>query len=247
MAELEECYHKHGIRNFFFKADTFTMDAEWVKRLCQMIIASPLYGKIAFTANSRVKPLKLETLQIMKKAGCFAVAFGYESGSAKTLKNVRKGTTPELNLQAARWAKQAGLKVYGYFIIGFPWETWEDVVATRKHIFDLQPDFVELYVALPYYGTEFYNQCRDAGTLAGNTLGADYFDANTIGTKTIPMDELMEYRRRVIRAYYLRPAYIFRRLGDCFSNPRIFASYARHGLLIAKSTLFPKKHTQINA
>lgn len=241
MAELVDCYENHGIRNFFFKADTFTMDAQWVEDLCNLIIASPLYKKIQFTANSRVKPLKKETLLIMKKAGCFAVAFGYESGSSKTLKEVKKGTTPELNLQAARWAREAKLKVYGYFMIGFPWETMEDIEMTRQHIFALQPDFLELYVALPYYGTAFYDQCAQAGTLAGDTLGRDYFDSNTIGTTTVSMDQLMEIRRQILRSYYLRPSYILKRMGDCLTNPKIFFSYAKHGWLIVKSTVFAKK------
>ena len=81
MQELEECYDRYGISDFFFKADTFTIDAEWVERLCSLIRNSHLQGKIAFTANSRVNPLKKETLKYMKEAGCFTVAFGFESGS----------------------------------------------------------------------------------------------------------------------------------------------------------------------
>ena len=103
MAELTECYEKFGIKDFFFKADTFTINAEWVKKLCELIIDSPLYGNINFTANSRVNPLKKETLELMKKAGCFMVAFGFESGSDEILKKIKKGATVEQNLQAARW------------------------------------------------------------------------------------------------------------------------------------------------
>ena len=54
----------------FFKADTFTINPAWVKEMCELIIGSRIYGKIEFTANSRVRPLSKETLELMKKAGC---------------------------------------------------------------------------------------------------------------------------------------------------------------------------------
>lgn len=88
--EMIECYEKHHIRNFFFKADTFTINPAWVKEMCELIIGSRIYGKIEFTANSRVRPLSKETLELMKKAGCFLVAFGFESGSDEMLKTMRR-------------------------------------------------------------------------------------------------------------------------------------------------------------
>ena len=68
LAELSECYFNHGIRDFFFKSDTFTFDAAWTKGVCQAILDSPLAGKIRWVANSKVKPLSLETLVHMAAA-----------------------------------------------------------------------------------------------------------------------------------------------------------------------------------
>ena len=45
--ELLECYEKYNIRNFFFKADTFTINKQWVLELCDLIKSSILNGKIA--------------------------------------------------------------------------------------------------------------------------------------------------------------------------------------------------------
>ncbi len=243
MAELSDCYYNHNISEFFFKADTFTMDQNRVKELCELIIASSLHGKIHFTANSRVRPLTKETLVLMKKAGCFAIAFGFESGSEKILKKMKKGTTPQDNRNACRWAKEAGLLVYGYYIIGVPWETWEDVKQTEKLIFDTQPDFLEVYIAQPQYGTAFYDACIEEGTLASTTdvVGTDLYNAAITGTHTIPVKDLLAYRDKLILKYYLRPRYIIRRLGDCVKNPRIFLNYAHYGFNIVANTLFKKR------
>ncbi len=230
MAELTECYEKFGIKNFFFKADTFTINAEWVQKLCEMIIASPLYGKIQFTANSRVNPLKKETLEIMKKAGCFLVAFGFESGSDEILKAIRKGATVEQNLQAARWCHEVGLEFWGFFVIGFPWETKEHIMETKKLIHQADPDFIEITIALPFYGTPLYDTCKEENLLAENVLGSDFFHSSMTGTKYLSMDEVMKLRRKILLGFYMRPKYILKKMGECITHPSVFINYCRYGI-----------------
>jgi radical SAM superfamily enzyme YgiQ (UPF0313 family) len=92
----------------------------------------------------------------MKEAGCWLVAFGFESGSDETLKKIKKGANVENNLIAAEYTKNADLKLYGFYLIGLPWENFTHLNMTKKHIFDTKPDFLELHIAVPYYGTELY-------------------------------------------------------------------------------------------
>lgn len=230
MDELTDCFENHGIRNFFFKADTFTINAEWVKELCELIMASPLHGKIEFTANSRVKPLKEETLILMKKAGCFAVAFGFESGSEDTLKKVHKGATVAQNIQACKWAKDAGLLVWGFFVIGFPWETKEHIKATKKLMFTMKPDFVEITLALPFYGTPLYDMAKEQNLLAQSVLGSDFFHSSLKGTAHLSTAELMKLRRNILLQYYLRPTYILKKMGECVKQPKVFLNYVKYGI-----------------
>lgn len=230
MDELTDCYENHGIRNFFFKADTFTINAEWVKELCELIMASPLHGKIEFTANSRVNPLKEETLKLMKAAGCFAVAFGFESGSEDTLKKVHKGATVVQNIQACKWAKDAGLLVWGFFVIGFPWETKEHIKATKKLMFTMKPDFVEITLALPFYGTPLYDMAKEQNLLAQSVLGSDFFHSSLKGTAHLSTAELMKLRRNILLQYYLRPTYILKKMSECVKQPKVFFNYVKYGI-----------------
>jgi radical SAM superfamily enzyme YgiQ (UPF0313 family) len=234
VAEMEDCLRVHGIKNFFFKSDTFTMDAAWVKELCERIMDSPLHGKVNFTANSRTNPLKQETLFLMKKAGCFMLAVGYESGSEETLRRVKKGATVEQNIQAAKMAKKAALPVFGFYMIGFPWETEEHLAATKRHILQTNPDFLELHIALPYYGTEFYDICEEHGTLSDSVLGNNYFETGTRGTRSLSAERLLKFRNKVIKKFYTRPSYVIKKLGACFKNPKLFVSYAKYGIKVLK-------------
>lgn len=230
MAELTECYEKHGIKDFFFKADTFTINADWVKELCELIIDSPLHGKIHFTANSRVNPLKKETLELMKKAGCFLVAFGFESGSDEILKFIKKGATVEQNLRAGKWCHEVGLPFWGFFVIGFPWETKEHILQTKKIIHQIDPDFIEITVALPFYGTPLYETCKKENLLAENVLGSDFFHSSMTGTKYLSMDEVMKLRRNILLGFYLRPKYILKKMGECVTQPSVFLNYCKYGI-----------------
>lgn len=235
--EVRECYDIYHIRNFFFKADTFTINAGWVRELCQLIIQSPLNKKIAFTANSRVRPLDKETLQLMKQAGCFTIAFGFESGSQRTLDRIHKGCSVEDNRRAARWCREIGLPVYGFYMIGFPWETKKDLLATVKHIFELDCDFMEIHVALPYYGTELYRICREKGVLKKGTFGSDYFHSSTIGTQKIPMEELVKLRKHVMLRYYLRPKYLMRKIEYGICHPVILKNYMKYGWRLVRNLI----------
>jgi anaerobic magnesium-protoporphyrin IX monomethyl ester cyclase len=78
IAEIKECVEKHNIRNFLFRSDLFTQNKRWVIRLCQAILDEGL--DIEWACNSRVDTITAEALTWMKKAGCWIIAFGVESG-----------------------------------------------------------------------------------------------------------------------------------------------------------------------
>jgi len=243
-AEIEECYRKYSIRNFFFRADTFTIDREWAEKLCDRIINSDLHGKIEFTVNSRADTISEELLDKLKEAGCFTIAIGFESGNAETLKKIKKGTTIEKNLEAARLVKKSGIPLFAFFMIGFPWETHKHINDTFNLIFKINPDFIELHIALPYYGTELFDLCKSYGTLAGSTWGFDYFNPNTKGTATIPLEEIKKLKSRFLLRFYLRPSYICKRLIDCAHNPVIFKNYFSYGMKLVKKNVFKRKSSK---
>lgn len=235
--ELEQCYTEFGIRNFFFKADTFTIDEEYASAVCDRIIDSPLKGKIEFTVNSRVKPLSLSLLKKLKQAGCFTIAVGFESGSDETLKRIKKGTTVEDNLNAAEMIKEAGIPLFGFFMLGFPWETKEMIKDTKRLIHKINPDFIELHVAMPYYGTLLYDECEKLGVLNDSGFGHDYYSPNTTGTVTLSGQEVEKLKRRILLGFYLRPSYIVKKILGAAKQPRIMKNYIRYGFRLLKKNL----------
>lgn len=237
LKELRECYWEFGIRNFFFKSDTFTIDKKWVEALCKKINESELGGKISWVANSRVRPLDDYTLKIMREAGCWLVAFGFESGSDDSLKRMKKGASKSDNLRAARLAKEAGLKIYGFFLIGLPWEERVHLMDTKQHIFDINADFIEVHIAVPYYGTELFKQAEKANVLDGTVIGKDYFNSPTTGSEFLDISYIERFRKQILMTYHARPNFIFKKLIGSISSPKTLLNYAKFGFRLLKGLL----------
>ena len=85
------------------------------------------------------------------------------------------------------------------FLVGLPWEKQEHLNATEKHIFEINSDFIELHIAVPYYGTELYDIAKKEGLLKVPVIGQNYFEEALTGTKFLTPQQLTEWRKK----YYL--------------------------------------------
>lgn len=232
--EIEECLEKYKIDNFFLRADTFTIDRDWVVEISKEILNRKL--KIKWVANSRVKPIDEEMLIWMKKAGCYLIAFGLESGSEKSLKLMKKGVTVDDNIKAVKLAKRLGFKIYSFFIIGFPWENKEDIIKTINLSKKLPSDFVEFHIATAYYGTELYDMMKKENLLIDDLEGHNYFSNPTGGTKYLSKIDLLKLRKKALISFYLRPSYILKTIAT--QNPKSLKNYLRYGFKLIKNHLF---------
>jgi radical SAM superfamily enzyme YgiQ (UPF0313 family) len=153
MAELWTL-KKLGIHNIHMYADLFTVNRDQVVELCERMIAEDI--NIKWTCNSRVDYVDEEMLQTMAKAGCWYISWGLESANAEILRNIRKGTNPEKMIRALTWSKKAGIRNWGYFIIGLPGETEESIQETIALSKKLPLDIALFHIAAPYPGTPFF-------------------------------------------------------------------------------------------
>lgn len=236
--EISQCFNEFKITDFFFKSDTFTINKEWVIEICDLLINSEMKGKINWVANSRVNTLDEEMLLKMKKAGCSVIALGLESGSDESLKKMKKGTTVEQNKKAVKLIKKAGLKIFGFYLIGFPWETKEHLEETRKLIFEANTDFIELSVATPFKGSELYSMLYEKLQNGEKVLGKDSFKYSTTGTEFLSVEELRNFRKDVLIKYHLRLSYIFKKIFNRNITPTLFANYVKYGFRLLKNLLW---------
>ena len=207
-----------GIHNIHMYADLFTIHREQVVELCQRIIREGL--KIRWTANSRVDYVDEEMLRLMGQAGCWLISWGIESGNEQILRHARKGAYPDKAEQALRWAKQAGIANWGYFIIGLPGETEATIRQTIDFSKKLPLDIALFHVAAPYPGTPFFFEVVKEGWFRPGTRWeqVDMDKGTVLDYPNLPAERLLYWQKRAFREWAFRPGPMITYLKMLFSD-----------------------------
>ncbi|HOZ16415.1 MAG TPA: radical SAM protein [Candidatus Portnoybacteria bacterium] len=198
-----------GINEFIFQSDTFTVDKNIVIDLCKKMIDEKLNFK--WSTNSRVDTVDEEMLAWMKKAGCWMIAFGIESGSQKVLDKAKKGITLEQIRTTINLTDKIGIKIYGYFIIGLIKETKETIRETINLAKELPITFAIFHTAAPYPGTEFYEEVKKNGWLTSEKW-EDINQGTTapINYPNLSSKEINKGIKKAYRKFYFRPKAVIR-------------------------------------
>ena len=200
---------QHGIHNIHMYADLFTVSREQVMRLCRLMIAQEM--NIRWTCNSRVDYVDEEMLRLMAEAGCWLISWGIESGNEQILRHARKGAYPDKAERALRWARQAGIKNWGYFIIGLPGETEETIRQTIDFAKKLPLDIALFHVAAPYPGTPFFFEVVENNWFRPGTRWeqVDMDRGTVLDYPQMPAERLLYWQKRAFREWAFRPGPLF--------------------------------------
>ena len=204
VAELEYLVHL-GIRNIHMYADLFTVNREHVVDLCELIIERGI--QIKWTCNSRVDYVDEEMLSLMGQAGCWLISWGIESANEVILKRARKGYKKEQAYLALKWAKAAGIKNWGYFIIGLPGETEESIMETIDYAKSLPLDIALFHIAAPYPGTPFFYEVVENGWFRPGTKWeeVDMDQLTVLDYGNLSAEQLEYWQKRATREWSIRP------------------------------------------
>ncbi len=194
-----------GVHNIHMYADLFTVNKQQVTDLCHEILAQGL--KIKWTCNSRVDFVDLEMLQLMAKSGCHFISWGIESGNKEILAHAKKGVDPERARQSLAWARQAGIRNWGYFIIGLPGETVETIKETIAFAKALPLDIALFHIAAPYPGTPFFKEVAKNGWFRKGARWeeVDMDESTVLDYPNLRAEELEYWQKRAFREWAMRP------------------------------------------
>jgi radical SAM superfamily enzyme YgiQ (UPF0313 family) len=174
IGEIQQVQAEHGTIQFSFKDDTFTIDRKRVLEFCSSIRNKNL--KINWECNARVNLIDESLLEEMKSAGCNSIKIGIESGSDRVLKTImKKGITTTQIKQATKLVHKAGIHWTGYFLMGIPTETKQEMLQTLNLMLHIKPDFASLSVFEPYPGTELLDMGIAAGYMIDDRTLDDYY------------------------------------------------------------------------
>ncbi|MDP2752777.1 MAG: radical SAM protein [Nitrospirota bacterium] len=155
--EMEWMVRRFDLDLIVFSDDTFTLSKKHTIEVCQEIIRRNL--NILWRVQTRVTTDR-ETMQIMKKAGCFLMAFGVESGSEAILNNIHKKITIKQITDAFDTGKEVGILTYAFLMVGNEGESEQTISETLKLIKRIKPYSGHVAITTPYPGTHCYNSLK---------------------------------------------------------------------------------------
>jgi len=205
-----------GIREISFEDDTFITFKKRLVAICQGII--DLGMDISWTCLGRVNGVDKETLELMRRAGCWQISFGIESGCQEILTTIHKNITLEQIEEAVALCRDTGILSKGFFIVGHPGETQETLARTLDFALKLPLDDISVTMLTPFPGTEIYKRASEFGE-----FNNDWSKMNLLNTVFIPRgltrEVLEQYQREMLRQFYLRPRIILGYLRRLMANP----------------------------
>jgi radical SAM superfamily enzyme YgiQ (UPF0313 family) len=209
--EIETCIRNHGIKDFLFWEEIFTLDKPFGTALCDAIIKKDL--NISWATTTRADQVNEEILVKMKEAGCDLLGLGIESCSQQILDNAQKQETVGQIQKAVELCKKVGMPTMGHFIFGLPGETEETAQETIKYITTSGVDYMQCYCAVPYPKTPLGDLAKEKGWLVAKSWSDyDFGGRSVMDIGTVSPDDIDRFRKTAFRKFYLRPRFMLKQL-----------------------------------
>jgi radical SAM superfamily enzyme YgiQ (UPF0313 family) len=209
LEEMELLHDKYGVREFQIIDDNFTWKKDLVIGVCDGIIKRGWDIALSFPNGVRLATLDEKILKMLERAGCYSLGLGIESGSPKTLKDMKKAQTLEEIVEKVNLIHRATkIRTTGFFIIGYPTETREDILQTIRLSKELPINRAQFTICLPVPGSEMTKQLIESGKLKNYDFTNVAFQNIVYVPESMTLKELQKLRLKAYMEFYLRPKII---------------------------------------
>ena len=147
---------KWGYDGLWIADDCFTLELDHLRAFCERLIREQLDMK--WFCLSRVGAITRQDMELMQQSGCRKVFLGLESGSNDVLHLMNKQTTVEMAEETVALFAQSGIQCAGFFMIGYPGETYASIETTFQWALTLPLDEISFTIPYPLPGTRFFDR-----------------------------------------------------------------------------------------
>jgi anaerobic magnesium-protoporphyrin IX monomethyl ester cyclase len=182
-----------GYTGLWIADDCFSLDPEHIRCFCRRLISEKLDMK--WFCLSRVDGIAQSDIELWQASGCRKVFFGLESGSNDILKLMNKKTTTQVAEKTIQRFAQSDIRTAGFFIVGYPGETYDTIETTFKWALSLPLDEISFTIPYPLPGTRLYDRVMHVDA----TLDWQYENENKMVFKS-DFDE--DYLKQRIESVY---------------------------------------------
>jgi len=201
--EISDLVRDFDLKSFMFQDDTFTIDPAWA-----VAVARAVHEKnpqVIWACNVHANTVTKELLEELHACGLRKINMGIESASQRILDQVyNKKTTVEQVRLAVKLAKQIELIVQGYFMLGAPGETLEEINQTIRLACKLPLDDATFSITTPLPGTILHSQTSQM--IGRGPTDYDYYAKPVYRNgNVLPAEKLKTLKFRAYLEFYLSP------------------------------------------
>lgn len=201
---VDELAHlqKLGYGSVYFVDDHFLLQTKRIEAICKGVTEAGL--TIRWGCEGRVDSVVQHLYPAMAKANCRTLMYGMESGSQKVLDRLVKGQTLEEMEIAVRNAKKSGIEiVHGFFVVGNPGETVEDMRKTFDFAAKLPLDTFAFNRLCVYRGTPLWHEYVKRGLVSDVDDWYKYFKCSAIDPTCLPGEVINAERTAGLRRLFI--------------------------------------------
>lgn len=224
---------EYRLKSISIEDENFVIFRKRLVEFCSRLIEEDI--DITWDCASSVNSVNPEILKLMKKAGCWQINYGIESGSQRILDFIKKGTNVEEIKQCLKWTKEAGITTKGYFIIGHPTETIESIKETFDFIQKIDLDIFQISFMTPFPGSELYDIADQYGEFQNNWDDMNIWTPLFI-PKGLTKEDLIKESNKMYQKFYLNEKKIFAYLKRML-RPTSFFKFIKDGFKILRFVL----------
>lgn len=208
--EMEHLVKNFGIKEIRVCDDLFNLKEKRVLEICREILRRKL--DLSWGCSARANKITRRSLRAMKKAGCWEVCYGIESGNEQILKTIKKNLDLETIKKAVHLTREEGLDARGFFMFGLPGDTLATMQQTIDFSKKLGLSIANFYVTIPFPGTELARSGDRFGKIDKRHF-KNYLNQTTTNPPFVPSGlnkfQVLKYYQQAYREFFLRPSYLF--------------------------------------
>ncbi|MBI4595893.1 MAG: B12-binding domain-containing radical SAM protein [Candidatus Tectomicrobia bacterium] len=239
--EIENAISRWRAHSFKFNDEIFLFNNRETHELLNLMIDKSLPERIRWGGCVRANLVSEELIKLAKKAGCYRLEIGVESGDDEILKAVDKGITTKQIKNAVRIIKESGITTNAFYILGHPNETKETIKKTIRLAAELNTDTLGVGIMVPYPGTRIYDMAvkGEGGyrLLTENWAEYDLYGGEALELGQLTAGELAKWQKYCFIYFYLRN---FR-----FLDLIKFVFKYRRGIIFILKKLLPRSSEKV--
>jgi radical SAM superfamily enzyme YgiQ (UPF0313 family) len=203
LGELKLLYDQYGIREYMVEDDIFNLDMERAKRIFDLVMKNDMKVYFQFGNGLRLERFDEELVRKMAEAGTHYICIAIESASPRIQKMIKKNLKLDRSALALSWMRKYRIRTLGFFMLGFPTETLDEMEQTIDYASRLDLDEALFSIATPYPGTELNQQVMEMGLYDPDLVsrGGELFQM--IKTDQFDYATLRKMQRKAYRTFFL--------------------------------------------